>query len=33
VYAAVENPNRSIDVFKKTLEDNPKLKEFLDRND
>lgn len=33
VFAAVQNPNRDIDEFKKTLKDNPKLKAFLDRND
>jgi hypothetical protein len=32
-YACVQNPNRSIDEFKATMENTPGLKAFLDRND
>jgi hypothetical protein len=33
IYACVQNPARSIEEFKKTIDNTPKLKEFLDRND
>ena len=32
-FACVQNPNRSIEEFKETIESNPKLKAFLDRNE
>jgi hypothetical protein len=32
-FACVQNPNRSIKEFKETIESNPKLKAFLDRNE
>lgn len=32
-FACVQNPNRSIDDFKDTIDNTPGLKKFLDRND
>lgn len=32
-YACVQNPSRSIEEFKKNIDNTPGLKEFLDRND
>jgi hypothetical protein len=32
-FACVQNPSRSVEQFKENIENTPKLKEFLDRND